>query len=92
MDNEKDDNNAVNCEMIVGPSTINKRQKRDKKKTIWTEVVDAYLTDIMLEQINLERKNENGFTSEGWKELERLMKDKFGDAYDKSKIGIGLEH
>ena len=55
----KDGNNAVNCVMIVGPSTGNKRQKRDKKNITWTEVADAYLTDIMLEQISLGRKDEN---------------------------------
>lgn len=55
----KDGNDAVNCVMIVGPSTGNKRQKIDKKNFTWMEVADAFLTDIMLEQINLGRKDEN---------------------------------
>lgn len=86
MDIGRDDNNAVNCKVIVGQSTRNKRQKREKKNTTWTEVTDVYLADIMLEQINLGRKDKNGFISEGWKELELLMKDKFGVAYERSKI------
>lgn len=55
----KDGNDAVTCVMIVGPSMGNKSKKRDKKNITWTEVADAFLTDIMLEQINLGRKDEN---------------------------------
>ena len=70
----------------VGQSFRAKHSKRDKKNVTWTETADEFLTNVLIEQITLGRKDGIGFTSEGWREIERKMKEKFGDAYDKAKI------
>lgn len=75
----------VQC-INVGQSSGVKRGKRDKKNVTWTEIADEFLTNVLIEQITLGRKDGIGFTSEGWREIERKMKEKFGDAYDKAKI------
>ncbi|RWR73024.1 Myb/SANT-like domain-containing protein [Cinnamomum micranthum f. kanehirae] len=84
MDNDMIDK-EVQC-INVGQSSEAKRGKRDKKNVTWTEIADEFLTNVLIEQITLGRKDGIGFTSEGWREIERKMKEKFGDEYDKAKI------
>ncbi|RWR88615.1 L10-interacting MYB domain-containing-like protein [Cinnamomum micranthum f. kanehirae] len=75
----------VQC-INVGQSSGAKRGKRDKKNVTWTEIADEFLTNVLIEQITLGQKDGIGFALEGWREIERKMKEKFGDAYDKAKI------
>ena len=75
----------VEC-ISVGTSSGKKRGRREKKNTTWTESADECLADILIEQINLRRNDETGWTTEGWREIERKMKEKDGREYVKDKI------
>ena len=75
----------VEC-ISVGTSYGKKRGRREKKNTTWTESADECLADILIEQINLRRNDETGWTTEGWREIERKMKEKYGREYIKDKI------
>ncbi|RWR94158.1 putative nuclease HARBI1 [Cinnamomum micranthum f. kanehirae] len=84
MDNDMIDEEVQRIN--VGQSSGVKRGKRDKKNVTGTEIADEFLTNVLIEQITLGRKDGIGFTSEGWREIERKIKEKFGDAYNKAKI------
>ncbi|RWR84129.1 Myb/SANT-like domain-containing protein [Cinnamomum micranthum f. kanehirae] len=75
----------VEC-INVGTSSGKKRGRREKKNTTWSEAGDEYLADILIEQINLGRKGGTGWTTEGWREIERKMKEKYGSECVKDKI------
>ncbi|RWR94152.1 L10-interacting MYB domain-containing-like protein isoform X1 [Cinnamomum micranthum f. kanehirae] len=84
MDNEicGEDVECIN----VGTSSGKKRGRREKKNTTWSEAGYEYLADILIEQINLGRKDGTGWTTEGWREIERKMKEKYGSECVKDKI------
>ena len=63
MDNEicVEDVECIN----VSTSSGKKRGRREKKNTTWTESADEYLADILIEQINLGRKDETDGLQKG---------------------------
>ncbi|RWR87908.1 hypothetical protein CKAN_01687200 [Cinnamomum micranthum f. kanehirae] len=47
-----------------------KRGRREKKNISWTDYSNGYLMDLFIEQVKLGKKDEGGYTIEGWKEIE----------------------
>eukprot|EP00268_Persea_americana_P061744 TRINITY_DN7834_c1_g1_i1.p1 TRINITY_DN7834_c1_g1~~TRINITY_DN7834_c1_g1_i1.p1 ORF type:complete len:303 (-),score=48.72 TRINITY_DN7834_c1_g1_i1:103-1011(-) len=84
MDNEIIEEHVQSIQVEAPTGT--KRGRREKKNNSWTDYSNDYLMDLFIEQVKLGRKDEGGYTTEGWKEIERKMMEKFGDDYDKGKI------
>lgn len=83
MDNEIVEDHLQSIQVEAPTGT--KRGRREKNNISWTDYND-YFMDLFIEQVRLGIKDEGGYTTEGWKELERKMMEKFGDDYDKGKI------
>ncbi|RWR73164.1 Myb/SANT-like domain-containing protein [Cinnamomum micranthum f. kanehirae] len=84
MDTEQVEDHVQSIQVETPTGT--KRGRREKKNISWTDYSNDYLMDLFIEQVKLGRKDEGGYTTEGWKEIERKMMEKFGDDYDKGKI------
>ena len=68
MDNEIIEEHVQSIQVEAPTGT--KRGRREKKNNSWTDYSNDYLMDLFIEQVKLGRKDEGGYTTEGWKEIE----------------------
>ncbi|KAL4203264.1 hypothetical protein AMTRI_Chr01g127030 [Amborella trichopoda] len=58
----------------------------ERKNTQWYLSRDNYFIELMLKQVNQGRLISSGFHRDGWNEMAKMMKKKFGKTFDKDKL------